>query len=187
MQKRIVIAYELSAIGNHAYFFDDAPESTFCEQCGCCVNDSYLPENLKVNNQTDIGYTYDKRPITSLRFKEYIEGLSLNVDFLSVNKKGTLYLMKPKNIISYSAYKRLNHCEKCNQYFDQVMPDPTFYDETGRKLDKGIFFTSTSFGSGKEKSPSIILGIETAKIISDAIKIHKFRGADISKVTVNID
>ncbi|CTR29901.1 hypothetical protein [Escherichia coli] len=186
MSDIIIIGYQLSAVDNHAYFFDDAPDNIFCDKCGCCIDNTYLPEDLKTRNKCDIGYTYDGRPIVSLKFKEYIEGLVLNVDFFPVNKKQTLFLMKPKDIVSYTAYKKKNYCDKCHQYHDQVMPDPTFYDETGCILEKGMFFTSESFGSGKEKSPSIILGIETAKIISDAIKIHKFRGADISKITARV-
>lgn len=183
----IIVGYRLSAIDNHAYFFDDAPDSIFCEKCGCCIDDTYLPEELKVGNRSDISYTYDGRLIVSLRFKEYIESLLFDVDFLPVDQNGKLFLMKPKDIIKYEAYKKLNRCDKCNQYFDQVMPDPTFYDETGCILEKGIFFTSTSFGSGKEKSPSIILGIETASVISDAVKTFKFRGADISPIKVKVE
>ncbi|QHM73918.1 hypothetical protein [Mixta intestinalis] len=187
MSKKLIIGYDLSAVGNHAYFFENAPDSIFCNKCGCCIDDDYLPKDLKVGNRTDIGTTYDRRFIVSLRFKEYIDGLGLNVDFLPVDKNKILFLMRPKNIISYAAYKKGNYCDECHQYFDQVMPDPTFYDETGRVLEKGIFFTSTSFGSGKEKSPSIILGVETAKIINNAVKTYKFRGADISKITINVD
>lgn len=187
MNNRLIVGYDLSAIGNHAYFFENAPDSIFCDKCGCCIDDNYLPEDLKTGNRSDIGYTYDGRPIVSLKFKEYIESLDLNVDFLSVNKKKTLFLMRPKNSIRYSARQIENYCDKCHQYYDQVVPKPDFYYETGNVLNYGIFFTSTSFGSGKEKSPSIILGIETAKIIIDAVKTHKFRGVDISKITVRID
>lgn len=187
MSKDLIIGYELSATGNHAYFFDDAPDSVFCTKCGCCIDDTYLPEDLKAGNRCDIGYTYDGRPIVSLRFKEYIEGLALNVDFLPVNRKQSLFLMKPINSIEYSARQIENYCDKCCQYSDQVVPRPDFYYKTGNVLKEGIFFTSTSFGSCKEKSPSIILGVETAELIIDAVKTYKFRGADISKITVKID
>lgn len=183
----IVIAYDLSAFGNHAYFFDGAPDTIFCSQCGCCIDDSYLPKNLKITNKTDIGYTYDRRPIVSQRFKEFIETLPFHVDFYSVNQNNTYFLMKPRDIINYTASEKNDYCNKCHQYVEQVAPDPSFYKETGSILENGIFSTSTSFGSGLSKCPSIILGIKTAKLIMDAIKINKFRGPDISPRKCHID
>ncbi|KTB62181.1 hypothetical protein AO063_04435 [Pseudomonas fluorescens ICMP 11288] len=97
-------------------------------------------------------------------------------------KKKQLFLIRPKHVISYSAQQQENLCSTCHQYFDCVAPLPTFYQETGKPLEHGMFFTSISFGSEKGKSSSIILGIETALEIKSAIKPLKFRGADISKI-----
>lgn len=182
MTKLVTVAYDLSAINNHAYFFEGAPDSVFCKTCGCCIDSSYQPMELKVPNKSDIGATYDRRFIASLRFKEYIDSLKLNVDFLLINEKKQLFLIRPQNTIAYSAQQQENLCGTCNQYFDCVAPIPSFYQETGRPLEHGMFFTSIGFGSGKEKSPSIILGIETAREIKSAIKSLKLRGADISEV-----
>ncbi|QGU88104.1 hypothetical protein [Erwinia sorbitola] len=187
MSSSIIVGYNLSAIGNHAYFFADAPDSIFCDNCGCCIDDTYLPENFKSSNKADIGATYDRRFIVSTRFKDYINGLDFNVNFLPVNPKETLFLMKPLEIIRFSAHQMENYCDKCHQYSDQVAPKPDFYYESGNILNNGIFFTSTSFGCGRSASPSIILGIETAKVISDAVKAYKFRGVDISKITVKVN
>lgn len=187
MSSSIIVGYNLSAIGNHAYFFADAPDSVFCDSCGCCIDDTYLPVNLKPSNKADIGATYDRRFIVSIRFRDYINSLGFKVSFLPVNQKETLFLMRPMEIVKFSAHQIENYCDKCHKYFDQVAPRPDFYYESGNALKNGIFFTSTLFGSGKSISPSIILGVETAKIISDAIKTYKFRGVDISKITVKVD
>lgn len=187
MSDTIIIGYDLSAIDNHAYFFEDAPKSIFCDKCGSCTDNTYLPKQLKVPNRTDIGYTYDGRPIVSLRFKDYIELLGFDVDFLPVNQKNTLFLMRPQNIIKYSAHQIENYCDKCHQYSDQVLPRPDFYYESGIILNEGIFLTSTVFGSGYAKSPSIILGIESAILIKEAVKNFKFRGADISPIKIKVE
>ncbi|WP_147473120.1 MULTISPECIES: hypothetical protein [Pseudomonas] len=89
MTKFLTIAYDLSAINNHAYFFEEAPENIFCKTCGCCIDPTYQPAELKTPNKTDIGVTYDRRFIASLRFKEYIDNLDLNVDFSLLNEKKT--------------------------------------------------------------------------------------------------
>lgn len=182
MTKFVTIAYDLSAINNHAYFFEDAPENIFCKTCGCCIDTSYQPAELKTPNKADIGATYDRRFIASLRFKEYIDSLNLNVDFSLINEKKQLFLIRPKHVIAYSAQQQENLCGTCHQYFDCVAPLPLFYQETGKPLEHGMFFTNIGFGSGKEKSPSIILGIETALEIKSSIKSLKLRGADISKI-----
>jgi len=183
----LTIAYDLSAIDNHAYFFDGAPDSVFCKTCGCCIDKNYLPRELKTPNKADIGATYDGRFIASLRFKEYIENLKLSVGFSLVNEKNQLFMMRPQKIIKYSAQQLENLCSTCGQYFDCVVPIPSFYQETGKRLEYGMFFTSIGFGSGKEKSPAIILGIETALEIKSAIKSLKLRGADISEILMPND
>lgn len=91
MTKFVTIAYDLSAINNHAYFFEEAPENIFCKTCGCCIDPSYQPAELKTQNKADIGATYDRRFIASLRFKEYIDSLKLNVDFSLVNEKNNSF------------------------------------------------------------------------------------------------
>ncbi|WP_242169681.1 MULTISPECIES: hypothetical protein [unclassified Pseudomonas] len=183
MTQFITIAYDLSAIDNHAYFLEGAPDRIFCKTCGCCIDSSYYPRELKTPNKADIGATYDRRFIVSLRFKEYIDSLKLSVDFLLVNEKKQLFFMQPQKVIKYSAQQQENLCGTCDQYYDSVVPIPSFYEETGKPLEHGIFFTSIGFGSGKEKSPSIILGLETALELKSAIKSLKFRGPDISEIT----
>ena len=186
MNNLITVGYTLYGICNHAYFFDDAPDNVFCDQCGCCIDGDYLPKELKLPNRADVSYTYDHRCIVSQRFKEFIETLGYKIDFLPVNQNKTLFLMKPVQIIKYSAYQLEKYCEKCHQYQHQVAPSPDFYDETGKVLQNGIFFTSTAFGSGIEKWPIIVLGVETAKVIGEAVKKFKFRGADITPIEIGV-
>lgn len=182
MPEFATIAYDLSAIDNQASFFEGAPENIFCKTCGCCTDSGYLPAQLETRSKADISATHDRRFIASLRFREYIDSLKLNVDFSLVNEKKQLFLIRPENIIRYSAQQQENLCSTCHQYFDCVAPLPSFYRETGKPLEHGMFFTSKAFGSGKEKSPSIILGIETALEIRSAIRSLKLRGADISEI-----
>ena len=186
MNNLITVGYALYGICNHAYFFDDAPDNVFCDQCGCCIDDDYLPKELKLPNRADISFTEDARCIVSQRFKEFIETLGYKIDFLPVNQNKTLFLMKPVQIIKYSAYQLEKYCEKCHQYQHQVAPRADFYYETGKVLQNGIFFTSTAFGSGIEKWPTIILGTETAKVIGEAVKKFKFRGAHITPREIGV-
>lgn len=183
MQEKIIIAYGLNCIDNHEYFFENAPKSIFCNECECCIDFSYLPTDFKIRNKADYSATYDRRLISSLKFKDFIEELNFNVDFLSLNKDSSLFLMKPLEILEFSAWKRGRFCDKCNQYNDQVVPEPDFFYKTGKIIEEGIFSTIVGFGSGKEIYPNIILGIETAQIIKEAVKKYKFRGLSINEIT----
>lgn len=98
MTRFLTIAYDLSAINNHAYFFEEAPENIFCKSCGCCIDPSYQPAELRTPNKTDIGVTYDRRFIASLRFKEYIDSLDLNVDFSLINEKNNYFSSDPSTL-----------------------------------------------------------------------------------------
>ncbi|MEO8533354.1 MAG: hypothetical protein ABI441_06375 [Flavobacterium sp.] len=182
MDKYITIAYNLSCIDNHEYFFDDAPQSIFCDECECCIDFSYLPTDFKIRNKSDFSSTYDHRFISSLKFKEYIEELNFNVDFIPLNRDNSLFLMKPLEILEFSAWKQERFCNKCNQYNDQVIPVTDFFEKTRKIIDEGIFSTSIGFGSGREINPSIIVGVKTALDIKEATKKFKFRGLSITEI-----
>ncbi|WP_276381691.1 hypothetical protein [Flavobacterium sp. H4147] len=182
MEENITIAYNLSCINNHEYFFENAPKSVFCDECECRIDFSYLPTSFKIRNKADFSATYERRFISSLKFKKYIEGLNFNVDFLPLNEDNSLFLMKPLEILEFSAWQKDRFCNKCNQYNDQVVPVPDFFHKTGKIIEEGIFSTSVGFGSGREISPSFILGVKTTQIIEKAIKENKFRGLSINKI-----
>ncbi|GEM_PF-1823241 len=182
MEERIIVAYNLTCIDNHEYFFENAPETIFCNKCECCIDFSYLPTDFKIRNKADFSATYDQRFIASLKFKEYIEELNFHVDFLPLNEDSSLFLMKPLEILEFSALQKERLCDKCGQYNDQVIPVPDFFLKTGKIIEEGIFSTSIGFGSGREINPSIILGIRTAQIIKDTAKQNSFRGLSFNEI-----
>lgn len=70
----------------------------FARPVVCCIDPTYQPAELKTPNKTDIGVTYDRRFIASLRFKEYIDNLDLNVDFSLLNEKNNYFSSDPSTL-----------------------------------------------------------------------------------------
>ncbi|MFD1259677.1 hypothetical protein [Entomomonas asaccharolytica] len=186
MTKLLTIGYFFDAKDNNSYFLEDAPNNIFCKKCGCCVNYDYYPKNFRLVKKYDLSYTYDRRPIVSKRFKEYLIKLDKSIKFISLDPVNEFFLMLPLKKISFSALQKENFCDICNQYYDQVVPYPDFYDESKEILKENIYFTSCCYGSGKTLFPSIILGIETKNQIKKDIKEYKFKGIEINKIEVNL-
>lgn len=184
MAKTKVYAYRLLGLDNHAYFFNEnTPTSIFCQKCGRVIDYDYFPEEISPNNKLDVGFTYDGRCIVSGRFKSLIQTLTDNVTFIQVNSKKDLYVIRPQNILEWDALQKENYCELCHQYYDQVVPYPSFLEKKLGLIEDGVFRTSIGFGSGKEiDKGSIILGVKTAETIKRVAKEQKFRGLELSAV-----
>jgi len=129
-------AYWLYCIDNGEHFFENAPKTIFCEKCGCVVDDSWIPDSFKMRKKADFSAKYDRRFIASARFKEYIEELNFDVEFLSLNRGGTFFLMNPRSVIAFDAAQKEDYCDSCGQYHDQVVPIPTFDEPV---LKRGIY------------------------------------------------
>ncbi|MCQ9122611.1 hypothetical protein [Rodentibacter caecimuris] len=172
----MIIGYELNGIDNHSYFFDDAPNNIFCNICGNCIDRKYYPKNFKIKNKSDFSFSYDGGlPIISSKFKEFLEKELLDIDFLDLNEDKSLFLLSPRNHLPYKAQQKDNFCNKCQQYFDVIAPIHLFQNH----IEDGFFRSDLDFGSGKAKSPIIIIGTNTAKILNKAKKEYKFRGLEI--------
>ena len=173
------IAYELSGIDNHAYFYHRAPPQIFCPQCGCCTQPDYYPSDFHTPNRADFSYTYDGgAPIASARFKDFVATLGLPVHFQPLNAERSLFAFTPLQTLPYRAAQQSSACSICGRHEHQTAPIADFR----RAIPNGIFRSSLNFGSGREQSPIIIVGTDTAALIQQAAKAQRFRGLSFAPI-----
>jgi len=166
------IAYSLTGHDNDSYFFESAPGNVFCQQCGSCVDKSYLPDNMTIRRKYDIGSSYDGRDIVSARFKEFCdEHYPGEAAFYQVTRDADFFYMVPKLILAFDAEKRrtrfLEFCPACGNYKSICGATPGVLKNQAEPIERGFFRTDLEFGSGREKSPVIIIGLKTKQQITE--------------------
>ncbi|SMB87927.1 hypothetical protein SAMN05660772_02770 [Pasteurella testudinis DSM 23072] len=183
--KNKIIAYELSGIDNHSYFYECAPKETFCSTCHSCINYQYYPNNFHIKNKADFSFAYDGGPpIISAKFKYFIENLGYPIQFDCLNPEGSLFTLIPEKKLTYLAMQQSEYCNKCNQYVNQIAPIPNFSNEIQLPISDGFFRSDMKFGSGIEKGFIVILGVNTGNLIKKAQKELKLRGLDLIPITL---
>lgn len=176
MNKKL-IAYRLSGPDNDTTFFEkEPPLGVLCKECQSCFDFKYHPSSLGIlaSKKYDVSFTYDNRIIVSNKFKEFcsrnkIEGLN----FYQLDDK-SLYYFIPENIIKINAEKSgigfYDKCSLCVNYESAVGISSLSFNT--KDISRGIYRTDICFGSEKEKSPVVIVDIETVNLM----KKEKFTG-----------
>jgi Zn finger protein HypA/HybF involved in hydrogenase expression len=162
----MLIAYFLTGHDNGAYFLETAADELFCPNCKSCLDESYLPENIKIPKKYDIGSSYDGRDIVSARFKAFCEEhYPDEADFFPVTKKLDFYCMKPRRILVFDAEKWNTKfeglCPVCGNYKSITGRNPGILKYQHKPIEQGFYRTDVFFGSGRGKSPVIIIGLKT--------------------------
>jgi len=167
------------------YYFENAPASVFCPVCGSVIDKHYTPNSLEFNKGGyDVSYTYDGPLIVSQKFKDFFDRHDFQeAKFLLVDKKQKLYLFEPIRMLEFDAKRRktrfVDFCEKCNQYESIAGAAPAFLRNVPSTLKKGFYRTDIEFGSGRAKSPLIIIGVETYK----QLKKEKLKGLEFEPIS----
>lgn len=173
MMKKI-IAYAMSAKDAEGYYFEDAPASIFCSSCTSCIRNNYIPKSVNIKYfNLDGSYTYDGQLIVSQKFKSwYMENGFKDSDFYCVDKEKHLFSFKPNSTLIFDVVKREvvfdEYCQTCHQYEEIAGANPVFLENVDNEILDGFFRTDVEFGSGREKSPIIILGTKTYKNLKKA-------------------
>ena len=131
----------------------------------------------------DVASTYDNHSIVSLKFKEFCERVRIkDLDFVKVNESPPLYDLRPRLVLPFDAARREtlfeNYCRTCDQYESVVGAVPVFLKGITGPIDNGIYRTNIEFGSGRAKTPMIIVGVKT----KERMQLEKFKGAEYRAV-----
>lgn len=159
-----VTAFSMSAPDSDTYFFQDAPESLFCPECGSYLAAAYLPSDLTVRpGFRDFGFTYDGRLLVSDRARQFLlRHASTGLSFRGVNQADQLFVVEAAATTKFDPNARrtrfVNKCEECGHYESVVGATPAFLELPDSIEDYGIYRTDIEFGSGKEKSPLFVVG-----------------------------
>jgi len=169
--------YAIFAADADIYYYEGAPEDLFCPSCGSYIGSKpYLPSNLKVQKlEKDFSYSYDGKLILSNKAKAFLEeNISTKLVFHRVNSEPEAFVFETPNIAIFDSEKRktrfIDKCDQCGNFESIIGSTPPFL-KIDHDLDKmGVYVTDIQFGSGREKSPLIIVGEQLGLMLKKAFK-----------------
>lgn len=174
----MILGYKLSGADNDSYMYIDAVGLPLCKGCGYITDSEYVNPHLIINRKVyDFSYTYDGCCIVSLEFKEFCKRFKYpDVEFKEILSEPSFFYFIAKKLLTFDVDKRKTRFEKlcrvCGNYESVVGANPVFLRAIKTPLGDGFYRTDQQFGSGNEKHPLIIVGVETYK----KMKKEKFTG-----------
>ncbi len=168
-----IVGYTLDAQDNDAYMFEENALGNLCPVCKY-RRDFFAtnPDYRLRKRASDLSATYDGQLIVSHAFKLTCERFRLQgVEFDSFKNEPDFFHLQVTREIAFDAEHRhtrfINRCDACGNYESIVGASPAYLKITA-SLSKGFFRTDLLFGSGNEKSPIILVGLETKMVLEKA-------------------
>ncbi|TQF67878.1 hypothetical protein [Pseudoalteromonas luteoviolacea] len=169
--------YAIFAADADINYYEGAPEVFFCSSCGSYTNSrQYFPNDLKVKSlKNDFSYSYDGQLIISTKAKVFLEeNSSTKLEFHRVNSNPEAFVIEAPDKAVFDSEKRKTRlsgeCSKCGKFESIVGSTPPFLKNVNEIEQMGMYFTDIKFGSGKEKSPLIIVGEALGKLLKKTFK-----------------
>ena len=160
----IALAYVLGGPDIKAYFFEGAPIGIVCPKCNSCLDRSYYPLSMRVQEAAryDFGYTWDHQQLFSKTLIDLIN--ESNENTLAVNEipgSGGYFHAAVSKIITFDAQSRKTKfgpkCVSCGRFREVTGATPAFV--TSNQISpNAVLETDLEFGGTVGKSPLLIIG-----------------------------
>ncbi|MCX7113690.1 MAG: hypothetical protein NTX45_27140 [Proteobacteria bacterium] len=167
--------YVLWGADNESYWIPGVKDKKYCcVECGSKLSRHIINDKFYlIKKNYDVSFTFDGFLIGSQKFLSILSELSL--EGYSANKinqdpryKTNYFKIEFNKIIHIDCLKAKPQigpiCKQCGQN-KYVVGAHDYYLENSPRLDHGLFRTDLEFGDGFEKSPIIVVGIESAKLL----------------------
>ncbi len=157
-------AYSLSAPDCEIHYFTSAPDSLFCTECDSYIGeDEFVPQLHLRQCKFDFCFTYDGRLLVSERAKTYLsENCATPLKFTVVDESEGYYKLNVVSIVLFDQDRRKTRferkCPRCGNFESIVGATPAFILDSSALDSMGVYRTDLCFGSGREKSPVIVVG-----------------------------
>lgn len=157
--------------------YDEASDVPRCSVCGYVTDSEFVNPRFRLSRKTaDVSFTYDNRCIVSQRFRAFC--LRRNCDgvvFVDLANDPGWYALISRKVLTFDSERYgtrfQKQCPVCRRFESVTGASPAMLRNQRTAIPDGIYRTDIEFGSGDEKSPSLIVG----KITGERIKAAKFR------------
>jgi hypothetical protein len=160
----MAFAYSVSAPDCDIHYFANAPAELFCAECDSYIgNDEFVPQLDLRRCKFDFCFTYDGQLLVSERAKRCLsEHCTTPLKFATVDMSARYYTLRVESSVLFDKNRRKTRferkCPRCGNFESIVGATPAFILESGKVDAMGAYRTDLCFGSGREKSPVIVIG-----------------------------
>jgi hypothetical protein len=174
-------AYSVSAPDSDIHYFASAPASLFCPQCDTYVaKEDFVPQLDLRQCNLDFCFTYDGRLLVSERGKTHLsEHCTTPLKFMIVDKSAGYYAMRVEATVLFDKDRRKTRferkCPRCGNFESIVGATPAFILDAGKVETTGAYRSDLCFGSGREKSPVLVIGASLKRELERAFTEIDFR------------
>lgn len=156
--------YSISAPDCDVHYFASAPDSLFCSECDSYVGDEDFVPQLDLRGcKLDFCFTYDGRFLVSERAKKHLsEHCTTSLTFTAVDTSARYYALRVGPTVLFDSDRRKTRferkCPRCGNFESIVGATPAFILDEDKVETTGAYKSDICFGSGREKSPVIVIG-----------------------------
>lgn len=167
-------AYSLSAPDCDVYYFSSAPAFLFCPECDSYVGkEDYVPQLDLGRCKFDFCFTYEGRLLVSERAKKFLsEHCTTSVVFAPVDRSARYYRFGVEATLLFDKDRRKTRfdrkCPRCGNFQSVVGATPAFIYDSCKVEATGAYRSDLCFGSGREKSPIIVVGATLKHQLQDS-------------------
>lgn len=182
------VGYVLWGLENNSLMYHNAPELPICSRCGYKTDFDYVNPTLKIRRRIyDLSFTHDGCAIASQRFKEHcIRCGYTGLHFIPLPSDPEFFYVKIESRLQCDMQAQKTRCEnfcpECENFESVVGVTPAYLKNVTKPLPDGFYRSEQSFASGNEKSPLIIVGLDTYQ----KLKREKLTGIIADEVRVKI-
>lgn len=178
----MTLGYTISITDGDIDFYQDAPASCFCHRCKGILDNSFVPNKLKLSRKArvnDIFATYDGKTIVSERLAQFIKHhFTDSCELIRLNAEVPLYLLNPIPVVNFDPVRRETifetRCDVCGLYEGVYGATPAFL-KFSEPLPHGMYKTDIEFGSSAARHSLIIFGASDKTLVQS----FKFYGSGI--------
>jgi hypothetical protein len=174
-------AYSVSAPDCDVHYFANAPANLFCPDCDSYIGEEeFVPQIDLRRCKLDFCFTYDGRLLVSDRARTYLSGrCTTPLKFAVVDKTSGYYALRLESTVPFDKDRRKTRfegkCPRCGNFESIVGATPAFIFDSDKIEATGAYRSDLCFGSGREKSPLIVVGAALQRELEDIFPEIDFR------------
>jgi hypothetical protein len=157
-------AYSVSAPDCDIHYFAGAPANLFCPDCDSYIGeDDFVPQLDLRRCRLDFCFTCDGRLLVSERARVFLsERCATPLKFTAVDRNAGYYALRLESAVRFDKDRRKTRfegkCLRCGNFESIVGATPAFILDSEKIEATGAYRSDLCFGSGREKSPVVIVG-----------------------------
>jgi hypothetical protein len=176
----VTVGFVISGPDNKSFMLDDALDYPRCPVCGWLTDPDWVNAGFAITLDVwDVSFTYENYCLVSERFREIAPD---GGQYVPLPRSPGFYVLQSSEVREFDSERRgtrfENRCSACDRWAAVAGAAPAFLRDPTPLPDR-IIRTDIEFGSGNEKHPLLLVGVELGQRLRD----NRLAGLDLKPVS----